>query len=144
VVSCHTHDPAAWPWWKNPGTRSIGGWLGPRDGLDILDKRQNFSACRVSNLGSFSEWQSSSNNYTASAPHYTFVVPQTWSYCSYIHTHKLSGGDSIVDRVTRLHTERSCLFDVMQGGDKSVFPKTSRLAMGPNQAPIQWILVAFT
>jgi hypothetical protein len=108
--------------------------MGPGDVLDILDKRQNFSACRVSNLVSFIPWQSSSSEYPVSAPRYSFVVPQTWSYRNYIHIHTLRSRDSIVDILTRIPAGRSSLFDILQGENTLIFPKTPRLAVGPSQS----------
>jgi hypothetical protein len=38
-VSCQLHDPAALPPRERaPGTHSIGGWVGPREGLDTMVK----------------------------------------------------------------------------------------------------------
>jgi hypothetical protein len=116
--------------------------MGPRAVLNILDKRQNFSACRVSNLGLFSPWQSSSSEYPVSAPHYSFVVPQSWSYHNYIHIDTLRGRDIIVDILTRIHAERSSLFDILQGENTFIYPKTPRLTLAPIQVSIQWILGA--
>jgi hypothetical protein len=39
--SAQLHDPAALPPRKGPpGTRWIGGWVGPRVGLDDVEKRK--------------------------------------------------------------------------------------------------------
>jgi hypothetical protein len=43
-----------WPHYprgKSPHTHSIGGWVGPRTGLDAVAKRNISSPCRESNLG---------------------------------------------------------------------------------------------
>ena len=34
---------------NDPGTRRIGGWVGPRDGLEILENRKNSLLCQDSN-----------------------------------------------------------------------------------------------
>jgi hypothetical protein len=38
-TSDQLHAPAALSQGKNPGSHWIGGWVGPRDGLDVLEKR---------------------------------------------------------------------------------------------------------
>jgi hypothetical protein len=37
-VGCQLHAPAALPLGKRPGTHFIGGWVGPRAGLDGCGK----------------------------------------------------------------------------------------------------------
>jgi hypothetical protein len=39
VVSGQLFVPAALTQGNNPGNHGIGGWMGPRAGLDILEKR---------------------------------------------------------------------------------------------------------
>jgi hypothetical protein len=48
-VSSQLHAPAALPSGKNPGTHWIGGWVGPRAGLDAVVKRKIPSPSRDSN-----------------------------------------------------------------------------------------------
>jgi hypothetical protein len=49
-VSGQRHAPAAlYPLGKNPGTHWIGGWMGPRAGLDA-GARIKIRPCRGSNL----------------------------------------------------------------------------------------------
>jgi hypothetical protein len=36
---------------RTPGTHWIGGWVGPRAGLEAVEKRKNLSPCRESNPG---------------------------------------------------------------------------------------------
>ena len=45
------HDPANLPLGISPGTRWIGGWVSPRNGVDILEDRKIFGPCRNSILG---------------------------------------------------------------------------------------------
>ena len=40
-VSGQLYDPAALSMGKNPGTHRMGGHLGPRSALDILEKRND-------------------------------------------------------------------------------------------------------
>jgi hypothetical protein len=40
-VGGRLHAPAALPPGKNPGTHQIGGWVGPRAGLDVLGEEKN-------------------------------------------------------------------------------------------------------
>jgi hypothetical protein len=42
-VSSELHALAALPPGKNHGTHRIGGWIGPRAGLDTLEKRMSYS-----------------------------------------------------------------------------------------------------
>ena len=35
-VSGEVHAPASLPSGENPGSHGIGGWVGPRAGLDVL------------------------------------------------------------------------------------------------------------
>jgi len=46
-VSGQIHAPVA----LSPGTHWKGGWMGPRDGLDVVATRRNHSSCRDSNPG---------------------------------------------------------------------------------------------
>ena len=39
----------SYPWEKIPSTYLTGGWMGPRAGLDVLEKRKILSRCRDSN-----------------------------------------------------------------------------------------------
>jgi hypothetical protein len=49
-VSGQIHASAAlYPWGKVPGTHWIGGWVGPRAGLDAGARRKILSPCRGSN-----------------------------------------------------------------------------------------------
>jgi hypothetical protein len=49
-VSGQVHAPAAIPRWRDPPrTHWIGGWMGPRAGLDTVAKRKIPSPCRESN-----------------------------------------------------------------------------------------------
>jgi hypothetical protein len=50
-VNSQRHAPAAlYPREKTPGTHWIGGWVGPRAGLDAGAGRQSLCPCRGSNL----------------------------------------------------------------------------------------------
>jgi hypothetical protein len=50
-VSGQRHAPAAlYPREKTPGTHWIGGWVGPRAGLNTGARRKILCPCRGSNL----------------------------------------------------------------------------------------------
>jgi hypothetical protein len=52
-ASGELHAPVSLPPEKKPlGTHWIGGWLGPRAGLDPVEKRKISFLCRESNLNS--------------------------------------------------------------------------------------------
>jgi hypothetical protein len=39
-MSGQFHHPTALPWERAPGTHWIGGWVGPRAGLDVVEKKK--------------------------------------------------------------------------------------------------------
>ena len=40
-LSGRLHAPATLPQGTNLGTRWMGGWIGPRDGMGVLEKRKS-------------------------------------------------------------------------------------------------------
>jgi len=42
-MTCQVHDQAASPSRREPATHCIGGWVGPRAGLDAMVKRKPLS-----------------------------------------------------------------------------------------------------
>jgi len=45
-VGCQGHALVASPPGKNPGTHWIGGWVGPRSGLEVLEDWKSSWSCR--------------------------------------------------------------------------------------------------
>jgi len=46
--------------------------------------------------------------------------------------------------LTRIHAGWFRLFDILQGENAFIFPKTPRLALGASQLPVRWIMGAFS
>jgi hypothetical protein len=61
-VSSQFHASAALPQWQNPGTHWVGDWLGPRVGMDILE-RKKFLFLTGIKPGQFSPYDSRCTNY---------------------------------------------------------------------------------
>jgi len=65
-----THAPAALPTGSNLGTHRTGGWMGARDGLDILEKSKK--SC---------PWRDWNRRAGASKSSYPVNVTRFWQYC---------------------------------------------------------------
>jgi hypothetical protein len=50
-MTVQLHYTAPYLYRKNFGSHSLGGWVGPTTGLDILDKRKVCPSYQDSNLG---------------------------------------------------------------------------------------------
>jgi len=50
-VTGQFHSLVALPAGKNPVAHSVGGWVGPRSGLNALEKMKTSWSCRDSNPG---------------------------------------------------------------------------------------------
>jgi hypothetical protein len=50
-LSGRLHAPAALLPGRNLGTRWMGGWVGPRDGVDVFKEKKVSCPCRDSNPG---------------------------------------------------------------------------------------------
>jgi hypothetical protein len=63
-VTGERHTPAALPPAKNPGTQSIGGYVGATKGLDVLERRKIPCPCRESICRPFSPSPGHNTDYT--------------------------------------------------------------------------------
>jgi hypothetical protein len=100
---------------RAPGTHWIGGWVGPRAGLDAVVKRKIPNPCQDSNPRSYSPWPSSIPPQLLIQPNETNISCYIYIYT---HTH------------THTHTQYPGIF---------LLTPASRTALGPNQPLIQWV-----
>ena len=79
-VSGQHHPPAALPATNNLGTHLIGGWVGPKAGLDLLKKRRTSRPWRDSNPGPWLSWlldllvSEIRNGHEKGPPNYTLIL----------------------------------------------------------------------
>jgi hypothetical protein len=64
-VSDQPHLPAALTQERASGIHSIEGWLSPRIGLDVFEKKEIFCRCRDSNPGSSDPYLSRKLDFSA-------------------------------------------------------------------------------